>query len=422
MQIFPSSRSEVVDDVMRLGSQSTGPHAEVHWVPIRRGLLLLNPAFMYAATWMSVLALYMLGLSDILDPLQTSTVVLVVGSSLAFIIGWVLESLFCHGRLASSKFNLAMLGAIIVSARVGRRLKTVWIILGLGIFLEIVYFHGAPGLGLIGIGPEILYTDFGIPGLHGLLNSMFYACCAVSFARKLLGSSKSVLFLTMVSFSYPVLCMSRQVLISLLLQYVFIYFSMRRISPKIFVGAGVLLIAMLLAFGYLGDVRSGREHIILMAAPTFEYPDWLPSAFIWVYIYLSTPLNNVNFNIDITPNFLPLETAGAFIPSFARDAFMSELGATKRWDLVTDSFNVSSLLQSLLTDFGVSGTIAFTLLCGFVFTRLMRRATTSPAAFFAVIVILHGIALSFFANLLFHLVFMFEVLIIAWVVARGQRL
>lgn len=73
-------------------------------------------------------------------------------------------------------------GAIINSARVGRRLKTVWIIFGLGISLEIAYFRGAPGLGLIGIGPEILYTDFGIPGLHGLLNPMFYACC-VSFHR-----------------------------------------------------------------------------------------------------------------------------------------------------------------------------------------------------------------------------------------------
>jgi oligosaccharide repeat unit polymerase len=112
----------------------------------------------------------------------------------------------------------------------------------------------------------------------------------------------------------------------------------------------------------------------------------------------------------------------AFIPSFAREALMSELGATKQWDLVTDSFNVSSLLQSFLTDFGVSGTIVFTLLCGIVFTRIMRSAVANPSAFFALIVILHGIALSFFANLLFHLVFIFEILIVAWIVARGWRL
>jgi oligosaccharide repeat unit polymerase len=419
---FSKSRSIVIDRAMRTGGQLARTQAGMHRVEKRWGMLLLNPAFMYAATWTFVLVLYSLGLSDLLEPLQTLTVVLVVGSSLAFISGWALESLLCNWRLAFPQFDLVALRAIICSAGVGRRLKMVWFFLGLGITLEIVYFRGAPALGLIGIGPEILYTDFGITGLHGLLNSMFYACSAVQFTRIMLDSSKGALLLILVSLCYPMLVMSRQVLISLLLQYMFIYFSIRRPSLQVFFRASFLFSATLLIFGYLGDVRSGRENIIALAAPTFAYPDWLPSAFIWVYIYLSTPLNNVNFNIDITPNFLPFETMGTLIPSFARDAFMSEVGATKHWELVTDSFNVSSLLQSLLTDFGVSGTIVFTLLCGVVFTRLMRRATTSPAAFFAVIVLLHGITLSFFANLLFHLVFMFEILIIAWVVARGRRL
>lgn len=387
-----------------------------------RGMLLLNPAFMYATTWMFVLALYSLGLSDLLEPLQARTVLLVIGSSIAFILGWALESTLCQWHLAVPRLNLAVLSAKICSARVGRRLKMAWFLLGFGITLEIVYFRGAPALGLMGIGPEILYTDFGIHGFHGLMNSIFYSCCAVQFARILINPSRSSTLLILVSLGYPLLGMSRQVFISLILQYLFIYFSIRRTSPLIFLRAAVLIIAMLLIFGYLGDIRSGREHIIALAAPTFTYPEWLPSAFIWVYIYMSTPLNNVNFNIDIAPNFLPLETMGAFIPSFARDSFMSEVGATRNWELVSESFNVSSLLQSLLSDFGVSGTIVFTLLCGIVFTRLMRRASTSPAAFFAVIVILHGIALSFFANLLFHLVFMFEILIIAWVVARGWRL
>lgn len=414
MKIFPSSRSA--------GSQPAAAHTEVHRVPMRRGMLLLNPAFMYATTWTFVLVLYSLGLSELLEPLQTSTVVLVVGSSLAFILGWVLESLPQNAPLATSKFNLEVLRAIIGSAHVGRRLKTVWIIFGLGISVEIAYFGGAPALGLIGIGPEIRYTDFGIPGLHGLLNSMFYACCAVQFTRTLLDSSNNLRLLMLVSLCYPLLGMSRQVLISLFLQYVFIYFSIRRPSPRVLIKACVLFIAIFLIFGYLGDIRSGREHIISLSAPTFEYPDWLPSAFIWFYIYVCTPLNNVNYNIDITPNVLPLETAGTFIPSFARDAFLDALGATRNWELVTETFNVSSLLQSLLTDFGVGGTIVFTLLCGVVFTRLMRRAATNPAAFFAVIVLLHGLALSFFANLLFHLVFMFEIVMIAWIVARGRRL
>jgi oligosaccharide repeat unit polymerase len=177
----------------------------------------------------------------------------------------------------------------------------------------------------------------------------------------------------------------------------------------------------MLAFGYLGDVRSGRDRIIELASPTFEYPDWLPSAFIWIYIYFSSPLNNVNYNIDISPNYLPLETAGSFIPSFARDDFLAALGGTTQWALVNQSFNVSSLLQGFVMDFGVGGAIVFTLICGVLFSSIRRRSATSPSAFYATIVLLHGIALSFFTNLLFHLVFMFEIAAIAWVMRRGGR-
>jgi oligosaccharide repeat unit polymerase len=381
---------------------------------------LLNPAFMYAVTWTFVLLIYSLRLSYLLDPLRPSTVVLVVGTSLSFILGWLLESLPNYGRLATAKINLDALGEIINSARVAKRLRAIWILFALGISFEIVYFGGLPFLGLIGIGPQISYADFGIPGFHGLLNALFYTRCAVTFTRTLLGSSKRLLPLIIVSIGYPVLVMSRQVLISLIVQYVLIYFSIRRPSPRIFISAGAVLMAVLLIFGYWGDARSGRDSIIALAAPTFEYPDWLPSAFIWVYIYFSTPLNNVNYNIDISPNYLPLETAGSFIPSFAREDFLIALGGTKQWDLVSETFNVGSLLQSLLTDFGVGGAIVFTLTCGVVFSWLRRRAATSPSAFFAVIVLLHGIALSFFANLLLHLVFVFEIIATTWVLRRSS--
>ncbi len=382
-------------------------------------MTLLNPAFMYAATWMFVLFIYSFRLSDLLDPIEPATAVLVLGTSASFIAGWMLESLPYRGRLAAAKINLDALRPVINSPRVGRRLKAIWIVFSLGIAFEIAYFGGVPFLGLIGIG-SLEYEDFGIPGFHGVLNALFYTACIVTFARVLLGSSKRPWLLITTSLAYPILVVSRQVLISVLVQYLLIYFNIRRPSARIWVRTGILFIATLLVFGYVGDARSGRDAIVYIAAPTFDYPDWLPSAFIWVYIYLVSPINNVNHNINIAPNYFPLETAGTFIPSFARDDFLAALGATQQWDLVAKELNVSSLLQSFLTDFGVGGAIAFTLLCGVSFSWLRRRAANSAAAFFMVIVVLHGLALSFFANLLFHLVFVFEMMAIAWVLRRSR--
>ena len=383
-------------------------------------MTLLNPAFMYAATWVFVLFIYSLRLSYLLDPIELATAVLVLGTSASFIAGWMLESLPHRGRLAAANINLDALAPVINSPRVGRRLKAIWIIFFLGISFEIAFFGGVPFLSLIGTG-DLTYGDFGIPGFHGVLNALFYTGCIATFTRVLLGSSKRARLLWVTSIAYPILMVSRQVLISVLVQYLFIYFSIRRPSPRILVRTGILFIATLLVFGYVGDARSGRDAIIYIAAPTFDYPDWLPSAFIWVYIYLASPLNNVNHNIDIAPNYFPLETAGTFIPSFARDDFLAASGATQQWDLVATELNVSSLLQSFLTDFGVGGAIVFTLLCGVAFSRLRRRAATSAAAFFMVIVVLHGLALSFFTNLLFHLVFVFEMVAIAWVLRRSRR-
>jgi len=382
--------------------------------------MFLNPALLYATTWSFVLLLYSLGLSDLLARLRPLTIVLVAGTSLSFVLGWALESLQSHGRLAKSRIDLKALGAVISSGRVGRRLTIVWIIFAMGISFEIACFQGTPLLGLFGIGAAMTYADFGFHGFHGFVNSMFYAACALAFTRILLGASRRKLLLGVVSCAYPVLVMSRQVLMSLLLQYALIYFSIRRPSPRVFMRAGAIFVAAFLIFGYLGDLRTGRDNILAVGAPAFDYPDWLPSAFIWFYIYVCTPLSNVNNNIDVMPSHFPLETAGSFVPSFARDAFIDALGGRRQWDLVSEALNANSLLQSLLVDFGVTGAIVLTLFCGIGFSRLLRRSADNAAACFAMIVILHGIALSFFANLLFHLTFVFEIVATSWVVMRSQ--
>jgi oligosaccharide repeat unit polymerase len=385
-------------------------------------MLFLNPALLFSLIWTVVLALYSLKLSQLLEPIRGLTILLIVGCSATFIIGWLLESMICYRPLRTPRIDIGHIAEVLGSTRTRRRARIVLLIFLVGLAFEIAYFGAAPFLGLIGVGHEILYTDFGISGFHGLMNAMFYSVCCYHFARILLcRDPRLIKWLMIVSALYPVFVMSRQVLVSLLLQYLFIYLGVRRPSGLQYIRVLAVFIGIFLLFGYLGDLRSGREHIIQLAAPTFEYPDWVPSAFIWFYIYVCTPLNNVNANIDIAPNYLPLETAGSLIPSFARESFLQALGASSQWELVTESFNVSSLLQSMVSDFGIYGSFGFTLLCGLAFSVILRRSRHSPAAFFSLVVLLHGIALSFFANLLFHLVFLFQMLTVTFIVSRGRR-
>lgn len=385
-------------------------------------MMFLNPALLFALMWLAVLALYSLNLSQVLEPIRGTTIFLIVGSSATFILGWLLESIVHCRPLSAARIDNGHLAEVLGSARTRRRASIVLWIFMVGLSFEFAHSGAAPIMGLVGIGPMISYTDFGIPGFHGLMNALFYSVCCYNFARILLCSEPgSIKWLMLVSSLYPVFAMSRQVLISLLLQYLLIYLAVRRPSGLQYIRVLAVFFGVFLLFGYLGDLRSGREHIIQLAAPTFDYPDWVPSAFVWVYIYVCTPLNNVNANIDIVPNYLPLETVGSLIPSFAREFFLEAVGASRHWELVTESFNVSSLLKSMVSDFGIYGSLGFTLLCGLAFSVILRRSRHSPAAFFSLVVLLHGIALSFFANLLFHLVFLFQMLTATWIVSRGRR-
>lgn len=384
---------------------------------------MLNPALLFALTWFFVIALYSLNLSELLEPLKWQTIFVVVGASVTFIFGWLLESIIIRIRhLSTARIDLGSLAEVLGSTSSGRRAQIIlWIFL-VGMAFQLVYFGGAPGLGLLGIGPEIRYTDYGIPGLTGLFNGLFYSVCCYHFARILLcGDPRLIKWLILVSFFYAFVIMSRQMLISLFLQYLLIYLAIRRLTVVQYIRVLAIAIFTFLIFGFLGDLRSGRESIVQLAAPTFDYPDWLPSAFIWFYIYVCTPLNNLNLNINIEANYMPLETLGTLIPSFMREAFLTALGASREWDLVTESFNVSSLFKSMVIDFGVYGSLGFTLLCGIVFSVFMRRSRHSAAAFLGLVVLCHGILLSFFANLLFHLVFLFQMLISTWIVSRGCR-
>ena len=93
-------------------------------------MTLLNPAFMYAATWVFVLFIYSFRLSYLLDPIEPATAVLVLGTCAGFIAGWMLESLpyrgcrFALERQSSERTNQGFLfplsGLFVLAALVRR--------------------------------------------------------------------------------------------------------------------------------------------------------------------------------------------------------------------------------------------------------------------------------------------------------------
>jgi len=165
-------------------------------------------------------------------------------------------------------------------------------------------------------------------------------------------------------------------------------------------------IVLILAFGAIGDYRSGSSELIkLWAQPTSDYPDWLPSGVLWVYIYISTPINNLVYTSQI---FRPLDdptfpnTVSTLFPSVVRNIFYGkQFDDAQSGELVTSAFNVSTAYIGPFQDFGSAGIVIFSITIAILCQIVWFRATLKYIIIFAVLS--QCLVLSLFFNHFFYL-------------------
>jgi len=134
-------------------------------------------------------------------------------------------------------------------------------------------------------------------------------------------------------------------------------------------------------------------------------------------------MNNVVNNIEIDPSYFPASFIGGLAPSFARGHLMELMGVKQpEWQLVNEFLNVSSIHQKFLSDFGPYLSNILFLVISFFSMFLVRFSEKDPRYGFALVVVLHGIALSFFADCIFHLVFVAQFFAYILLFRRGGGL
>ena len=166
------------------------------------------------------------------------------------------------------------------------------------------------------------------------------------------------------------------------------------------------LLAVILVFGYIGDMRTGSEAFRQLAEPSSNYPDWLPSGALWVYIYVTTPINNlVNTAKTVTPanNLLFPNATSLLFPSILRNVVYGQTGAVDAasGDLVVDAFTVSTAYVGPLRDYGMFGVACFSILMGAISVHYWRDRSLRGSLTYAVLG--QCLVLSVFFNHLFYL-------------------
>ncbi len=362
----------------------------------------LHPAYAFCGIWALILALYSAHLSYLLMyPTSTliETEVPILG---VFLLALAVTPLF------PTRVKLPKAWSIDPSERtverLDRRLKLLFRFWICASIVEIFFSRGIPIVWLF-TGSSKTYMDFGLPTIHGFLNSLLLSIAITRLAMAIRFGRRSDYLYPLWTFIWAILVITRQMMIALLLEAAIVYCSFRVIRLKrMFTGimsAGLFV----WLFGVLGDLRSGASAFLVLAQPTESYPVWLPSGLLWFYVYLTTPVNNLLYTFQVSrPAYDPTFaiTLSQLFPTVLRTMIFrrDDLNAVNG-TLVTAAFNVSTAFAGPYQDYGMLGILLFTAIIGLGVGLYWRKRSFRDKLCYAVLC--QCLMLTVFFNLFVYL-------------------
>ncbi len=389
------------------------------------GSRVVHPVLIFGGIWTFVFFLYSLKLSALLifEPEDFYYLYFcIVG---AFVVGYCYVAAVIAGVTGrdpvdstGDSFRLNELPHHAIDS-IWRRTKKLFVIWALATVVEIVISGGIPIVWLI-TGNDKNYADFGIHSLHGLLMSMLLACSTISFYLFIETKQRKFTMLPLLAALWFIASITRGFLIGIILQSFFLFLSVHRIKGSYLTKMGAGLLSLILLFGIVGDLRSGggSDLVRAIARPTERFPDWLPSGFLWVYLYLESPLNNLFNTVELNPSidgFSVAVTTSQLFPTVIRDEIFPG-SSLKQGELVDTNLNICTGFLGPYLDVGLPGIIVFSVFLGavacifWVFRR--KRFFLLGYAFVA-----HSLVLSVFYDEILFLPFLFQ-LVWFWYVLR----
>jgi oligosaccharide repeat unit polymerase len=364
--------------------------------------VLFHPVTLFLASWCVVVGLYSLHLSELLlfDNRRVIAIALWVVVPFAITAFWTMA----FYALAPKKTFPSPRPSLDIAVVEKRLHRAFWIWATLTVF-EVIISRGLPIIWLIR-GSSKTYIDFGIPSIHGLLNSLLLAIGLVEIGLFAIDRRRRHLWIPSWIIVWSIIAVTRNMMIVSLLEGGIAWGMMRGIRWRTVLKTVCAVAVVICIFGYVGDFRSGAEEFRQLAQPSAEYPSWLPSGVLWIYIYLTTSIGNlVNTVAVATPQGNPLfpNTMALLFPSVIRNMLYGPEGATGALsgELVTDAFNVSTAYVGPYQDFGLVGIVLFSVLLATTALYFWKRAGAKGTLMYSVIG--QCLVLSIFFNHLFYL-------------------
>lgn len=378
----------------------------------RQSRLLLHPLVLFLSVWVLSFLLYAMHLSDLLTFSTTQVFHVFEWIVVPYVVAILLFEVFC--ALAPKQAVGAKLQSIHdvdylvwVESRLFRWF-TCWCALTL---VEVFFSGGLPILWLIQ-GSSRNYVTFGLPVLHVFLNSLLAVLALSEFGMYILLGDKRRLLIPCWLIFWSIVVVSRGFVMVSLLQWGVLWLFLKGARIQTVFRAVIFIITVIVIFGYIGDWRTGGDAFQALAQPSRNYPDWLPSGFLWFYIYLTTPLGNlVNTSLLATPlnSSLFPNTVYFLFPTIIRNLIYGKDAALQMdGELVTDNFNVSTAYTGPFHDYGYFGVVVFSTILAIIAAYYWRKRQTFRDGLIYTLVA-QCLMFSIFTNFLFYNPFLGQV-------------
>lgn len=362
---------------------------------------ILNPIFIFVGTWLAIIVLYQFELSNWQYNLIDDSYITFIINIMAFTISYLLVYIFKRKKIIQNNEKKDDKN-VIVDFNFIKKIFIFWIIIEI---IETIYSGGIPIIWKL-VGSSKTYASYGIPTVHGLMNSISLVIMLLSYYLYLKENRKNKKLLLIIGtiILFDLMIITRQVIVSALIELFVIYIFFNKKIPvyKLLIIVSFLVIG----FGLIGNIRTGSDNFIYVSSFKNENINSFLIGFYWVYMYFTMSIANINNAIylgisqyglyPIMKNYLPtvfsniiFENSNIIIPNY----------------LVTKAFNVSGYFINFYLAFGNLGVLIISsiygVLGGIITNKNRNESSEKNLLYMSVYVQI--IILSFFENHLFYL-------------------
>lgn len=323
---------------------------------------MLNCFYWYSGIWIAVLFFYSLRWSEFNSELSLwLTIFFIFSITFSLVFGYINRKRFKFIKIKTypkntMKVTVFTIGLMFLNYLVGGQIPLIaTLIKGSPTYLS---FSGIKMILPFTVTFSLFWSQY-----------LFYLSLCFPEKRKKLLTEYILVFILCYLFKYDRNAMTNCILMSTLMLAASKAESLqgKKLKSKIKITLLLLSVGLIVTFlfGCLGNIRHGfswnDSSYIAYYGKFNNYPSWLPNQYMWVYSYITTPLNNLNYNvINKTNTFSILSFIASIIPEFISKRLLP--GKVIDCKLVVEYFNVSTGYASSYMALGVSGIYAYFLI------------------------------------------------------------